>query len=491
MRFAQAPPRVQRPGQLSAEGARGSTFSTPPAAPVGPPRRLPGHLDAPVRTPSPPRRHRAVAELHDAVERGRPVAANDDGRVRLLQRLRIGPDLVEADKLAVKLGLALGPDLLHGEHALAEQSPARLPLRAVVLHLLGVPAAADAEEEATARQPVEGGDLLGRGDRVALDDEADAGAELQAPGRRGRRHERDEGVVGRPVVSREGAPARPGAAPARGDVRVLREPHRLEAALLERPGELVGGNRVLGRKHDDAVVHESPLGLARPRPGTIGDTPERPWPPAGPEARPTPPPARRLEARRPALGTPVPDSPPHAGQPNCRTRTVSTSPGAFDPYLTLPGAGAASQAAAGRGPDARRRRRPRPERGLPWPTPSLIGGEPPIADATGCLYHPRRGHRLGEEASWRSGRIRSIRCSASRSSASTSGASTRRPSPTSSRPSTSIRCSSSAGSRSATRSRSPSAGVSGRSRRRSARSSRKRATLRRSPAWRTSTPRTA
>jgi len=40
-----------------------------------------------------------------------------------------------------------------------------------VLHLLGVPAAADAEDEAAAREMIEAGDRLGGGDRVALDDE--------------------------------------------------------------------------------------------------------------------------------------------------------------------------------------------------------------------------------------------------------------------------------------------------------------------------------
>src|SRR5439155_6330448 len=97
---------------------------------------------------------------------------------------------------------------------------------------------ADAEEASAAGQPVERGDLLGRRDRIALDDEADAGPELEAPGRPGRHHQRDERVVGRPVVAGKLAAAGPGAPPARGDVRVLREPHRFEAAFLELPREL-------------------------------------------------------------------------------------------------------------------------------------------------------------------------------------------------------------------------------------------------------------
>src|SRR5262249_49125136 len=55
----------------------------------------------------------------------------------------------------------------------------------------------------------------------------------------------------------------PGATPAGRDVCVLGEPHGLEAALLEGAGQLVGGDRVLGGKHDDAVVHGDLLGLRR------------------------------------------------------------------------------------------------------------------------------------------------------------------------------------------------------------------------------------
>src|SRR2546429_9540033 len=70
--------------------------------------------------------------------------------------------------------------------------------RSVVGHLLGVPAGADAEEEAPARDLIEARDLLGGLDRIALDDETDAGGDLQrSRGRRGggERHERVHHVV--------------------------------------------------------------------------------------------------------------------------------------------------------------------------------------------------------------------------------------------------------------------------------------------------------
>src|SRR5439155_734889 len=76
------------------------------------------------------------------------VAAEQDGRVRPLHRLRPRPERLEAHEFALEGRLVLGPDALHGEHALAQHAPALLEVGAVVLHLLGVPPAADAEEDA-------------------------------------------------------------------------------------------------------------------------------------------------------------------------------------------------------------------------------------------------------------------------------------------------------------------------------------------------------
>jgi hypothetical protein len=69
---------------------------------------------------------------------------------------------------------------------------------AVVGHFVLVPAVADAEKETAARDLVHRGDLLGGLDRVALSDQANAGAEQQRFGhRRGctQHHERVHHVV--------------------------------------------------------------------------------------------------------------------------------------------------------------------------------------------------------------------------------------------------------------------------------------------------------
>src|SRR3977135_1971699 len=63
-------------------------------------------------------------------------------------------------------------------HALSTP-PQRLIDGAVILHLVLIPAAADAEQEAAARDLVKRGDGLGKLDRVALDDQADAGSDFE------------------------------------------------------------------------------------------------------------------------------------------------------------------------------------------------------------------------------------------------------------------------------------------------------------------------
>src|SRR5438067_2107334 len=103
---------------------------------------------------SPPR---ARSSASAARRRARAVAAEQDGRVRLLHRLRPRPEGLEAHEVALEGRLVLGPDALHGEHALAQHAPALLEVGAVILHLLGVPPAADAEEDAPAREEVQAG----------------------------------------------------------------------------------------------------------------------------------------------------------------------------------------------------------------------------------------------------------------------------------------------------------------------------------------------
>ena len=100
-----------------------------------------------------------------------------------------------------------------------------------------------------ARDLVETGDLLGRLDRIALHDQADARADLQPRRRRGgsrQRHERVHHVV---VLLRQIAALRKRRLARQRDVRVLRGPERFEAALLERASKLDRPHRIV-RKED-------------------------------------------------------------------------------------------------------------------------------------------------------------------------------------------------------------------------------------------------
>ena len=159
------------------------------------------------------------------------------------------------DVLAVVLGLVLGPDLLHRQHLLAQLAEPRLVLGAVVLHLLAVPAGADPEQEAAARERIEARHLLRQDDGVALDDETDAGAHLEPLGRGRGRHQRHERVEGVPVVLGQRRAAGPGRLAAGRDVRVLGHEQRLEAPVLAGARELVDADGVVGGEHEDAQVH--------------------------------------------------------------------------------------------------------------------------------------------------------------------------------------------------------------------------------------------
>ena len=89
--------------------------------------------------------------------------------------------------LAVELADVVAPQRLHREHVLArDRAPVASSSTPWSLDLVLVPAEADAEHEAAARQLVERRDRLGGDDRLALRDEADAGADDEPLGRRPR-----------------------------------------------------------------------------------------------------------------------------------------------------------------------------------------------------------------------------------------------------------------------------------------------------------------
>ena len=122
---------------------------------------------------------------------------------------------------------------------------------------------------AAAGDEVERGDLLGRDDRVALDDQADAGTDPQPLGRLrdgGKRHERVERV---PVLLRQAAAAWVRRVAADRDVGVLGEQQRLEAGVLRGAAKLRGRDREVRREGHETESHAATGSIARRRGVTI------------------------------------------------------------------------------------------------------------------------------------------------------------------------------------------------------------------------------
>src|SRR6266545_3131450 len=205
----------------------------------------------------------SVAERQDPVQHARPVPPDEHRRGRALDRLRVGQDPVEADVLAVVARLRLGPDRPHRLDPFPHQGHAGTRVGAVVGHLPTVPAGAHAELQPPAGQVVHAGHRLGRGDRVAFDDQADPAAHAQPRGGRGRRGQRHEQVVAVPVLGRQRLPV---VAPRRvgGDVRVLGEEQRVLAVLLDQPGHRAGSHAVVCREVPHPEVHDRALPFPAP-----------------------------------------------------------------------------------------------------------------------------------------------------------------------------------------------------------------------------------
>ena len=126
----------------------------------------------------------------------------------------------------MELSLFLRPDGFQGLYLFDHFPEACFEYRAVVLHFLGVPAATDAEQKTPARKAVKAGDFLGHGNGVALDDQTNAGADLDGAGDRSGEHEGDERVVGMAVfLGQFGAPPATVSAGCWG-CGCAREPHR-------------------------------------------------------------------------------------------------------------------------------------------------------------------------------------------------------------------------------------------------------------------------
>ena len=173
----------------------------------------------------------------------------------MLDRLGILVRGVKIDLVSVVFGWISGPQGFHGLDPFTHQSESAVWVGPVVGHLFEVPTGAHPEQHATIGEHVEAGHLLGCVDQIALDDECDAGAQLQ---RRGggchgtERHERIESVV---VHLWEVRSAWPRRLPGCRNVAVLGQPDRLEATVLQGDAQFDGTDGVLGGKEAGSEVH--------------------------------------------------------------------------------------------------------------------------------------------------------------------------------------------------------------------------------------------
>src|SRR5688500_12287491 len=103
----------------------------------------------------------------------------------------------------MKLRLIFGPDLLHCKDPLAKYLPPPFESGSMIFHLFDIPPAADAEDEATVREPIKSGHLFGSDYRVALNNQADARRHFKTLCRKSSSRQGDKRVVSVPILLRQ------------------------------------------------------------------------------------------------------------------------------------------------------------------------------------------------------------------------------------------------------------------------------------------------
>ena len=136
----------------------------------------------------------AVAPGGDSLEHPAGQAAQDHRGMGLLDGLGVAFDGREVVVGAVVLGFVLRPEFLHCGDGFAGLRPAVVEVAAENLRFLPVPAGADAKEEASAADAVEGSDFFGQQQGVAFRHQGDAGAEFDGAGGAGSPGQGDVGV---------------------------------------------------------------------------------------------------------------------------------------------------------------------------------------------------------------------------------------------------------------------------------------------------------
>ena len=189
------------------------------------------------------------------------MAADPDGRMRLLQRLGQAAQRVELVELARVAGGGLGPQRLEDAHVLVgDGAPPLEGRRAHRLELLPQPAHAHAHGDTPAREDVDGGEHLRRHHGVAIGHDHHAGDDPEPA--RDPRHESHEGQQLEGVsLSRKLARHRVRIARAdhRGEHDVVGHDHGVKSqglAPLDDGGEPFGRGRGPASRQVEAIAHD-------------------------------------------------------------------------------------------------------------------------------------------------------------------------------------------------------------------------------------------
>ena len=178
--------------------------------------------------------------------------------MRLLQRLRVRPDRIEVDELAVVLGRRPRSRSPSSPRSRSRSSFQRRPKS---VPWFSISSTFQPPPMPNSTRPPDSWSSVATSLAVVIGSRSMSRqmpvASLIVVVTAAAGHSATNGIVRVPVLLRQLAAGRVRRLAARRDVRVLREPQRLEAALLAGAREVVGADGVVGREDGDAELHAS------------------------------------------------------------------------------------------------------------------------------------------------------------------------------------------------------------------------------------------
>ena len=177
-------------------------------------------------------------------------------------------------KRQIRRGIAPYPGStgLHGQHVFAQYLEAALVVRAVIFHLLGIPASANAKDEATSGGSIKTGDGLSCDNWIALRHERDPSSETRVRVARQRMLAQRRVVRVRVALGQLAAAWERGA-PADRNVGVFTHEQRIKLARFELASKLVRQVGGCAARVPESVPSHSPINrLVATHPGEADRT---------------------------------------------------------------------------------------------------------------------------------------------------------------------------------------------------------------------------